>query len=172
MAKPLHQFGGWLRFFQIANIISLIIGGLAFILVLYVYFEASSSNQYIPDVETAAIIFGVIKMPVFFYLTIKVLGHLKVKSPSSPEDVSRFIRYALIFAIVSSAVEVMVYSNYDNSSNQIFESVKLVIQSIISAAIWLSYFKKSVRVKKFYGKNAGERFSYTAEAERLSEAAE
>ncbi len=155
MAKPLNQFGGWLRFLQVMSILGIVIGTIATVFVSYVIFEKYASGEFIQDELKASLLFILVEFPVSFYFVFKILMNLNKKSPESPDIISRYIRYNLIFIVLISIVELFVYISIGDASSSIYETLKSLIGTAVGASIWLSYFKQSIRVKEFYGKNAG-----------------
>lgn len=172
MAKPLNEFGGWLRFFQIANIIGIVIGFIMVLIFIAAFFLSLADGENFSNLDKATFIFIMIEIPVFMYFTVRILQYLKIKSPDTPGNISKMIQYILILTIITGVIEFAVYLSFHNASDQLFDTVKGTIQSLISATIWLTYFKKSVRVKQHYGRNTGELFVPSVSGNQVAERVE
>lgn len=153
MAKPLNEFGGWLKFFQIINVFLIILILLYF--VSTAYFAAGAFSSKIPFTKELklSIVFMFTLFPLLYFFTGKILRLLKVKSPEVPDDISRYIVYIIIVSVSAGIAEILFFHSGD-FSKFIFSIFKSVIQPLVINIIWLAYFRRSKRVKEFYGENA------------------
>jgi hypothetical protein len=153
MVKPLNEFGGWLKLFQIINVFSMILVTLYFLSTLYFAAGAFSSKNPLTNELKLSIAFMFTLFPALFYYTFKILKSLKIKSSHVPDEISGYIRYILIFSVIAGVVEITLFASPD-ISKLVYDLFRSLIQPIVINVIWLIYFRKSVRVKEFYGQNA------------------
>ncbi|MFH1692275.1 MAG: hypothetical protein ABIC68_06920, partial [Candidatus Omnitrophota bacterium] len=69
MAKPLDQFGGWLKFFYIIQWINLVLGGIAALLIALTIFTAENVTD---SVVALISFFNGLVLLVLFYKIIKI----------------------------------------------------------------------------------------------------
>jgi hypothetical protein len=67
-----------------------------------------------------------------------------------PDEISGYIRYILFLSVIAGVVEITLFASPD-ISKFIYNILKSLMQPIVINIIWLMYFRKSVRVKEFYG---------------------
>jgi uncharacterized membrane protein len=154
MVKPLNEFGGWLKICQLINVFSLILVMLYFLSALYYAAGAFSSKIPFTDELKLSTVFMVTLFPLLFYYTVKILKSLTIQSPHIPDEISGYIRNIMIFSVIAGIVEVTYLKSSPDMIQQAYDLFRSLIQPIIMNLIWLLYFRKSVRVKEFYGKNA------------------
>ena len=154
MVKPLNEFGGWLKFFQLINVFCLILVMLYSLSTLYYAAGAFSSKIPFTDELKLSAAFMFTLFPLLFYYTIKILKALRIQSPHIPDEISGYIRNIMIFSVIAGIVEVSYLKSSPDMTQQAYDLFRSLIQPIIMNLIWLLYFRKSVRVKEFYGKNA------------------
>ena len=153
MVKPLNEFGGWLKFFQIINIFSLILVTLYFLSTLYFTAGAFSLKNPLTNELKLSIAFMFTLFPALFYYTFKILKSLKTKSMHVPDEISGYIKYILLFSVIAGVVEITLFASPD-LLKLVYDLFRSLIQPIAINIIWLMYFRKSVRVKEFYGQNS------------------
>lgn len=153
MIKPLNEFGGWLKLFQIINIFSLILVTLYFLSTLYFTAGALSLKNPLTNELKLSIVFMFTLFPALFYYTVKILKSLKIKSPHVPDEISGYIRFILLVSVIAGVVEIILFSSQE-ISKLVYDIFRSLIQPVVMNIIWLVYFKKSVRVKEFYGQNS------------------
>lgn len=146
MEKPLHEFGGWLRFFQVTNIIGVIV--LLPMIVFLIIFSLAmfEIKQFI---SSSAV---VVDLLISFYLILRILKILKVINTDTPGKIMKYLVWFIIFTLIFMVIEIFValwvngggWTSADNSS------VRASIGSMFSCIIWISYFKNSKRVKQVY----------------------
>jgi len=154
MVKPLNEFGGWLRFFQYFNVFSLILVMLYFVSTLYYVAAAFSSKIPYTDELKLSTAFVFTLFPLLFYCAIKILRSLKTQSPHIPDEISGYIKYIMIFSVIAGIAEVSYLKSSPDMMRQAYDMFRSLIQPVVINLIWLVYFRKSVRVKEFYGRNA------------------
>jgi hypothetical protein len=153
MVKPLNEFGGWLKFFQIINVFSLILVTLYFLSTLYFAAGAFSSKNAFTSELKLSIAFMFTLFPALLFYTFKILKSLKIKESHVPDEISGYIRYILLFSVIAGVVEITLFAAPD-ISKLVYDLFRSLIQPIVINIIWLLYFRKSVRVKEFYGRNS------------------
>jgi len=136
-------FGGWLRFYQILNVLSIIVLIVALGFLLFLSFTESFSNQNLIDFA----MIGLESTPILL-LSIFTLKILNKKEGEVPGKVKSYLDYYLSATVV---IYVILYISF--SKGQITEKPTPLLGDIIYYFIWTSYFKKSKRVKVYYGKN-------------------
>jgi len=143
MDKYTH-FGGWLRFYQIINIISLVIFGLFFLAGI-----AFSFLGYYESGESTDMIAALVESIPGLFISIVAIKLLTVKSPQTPNKMVKMLGYYVTATIVIYAVLF-----YLHKTEQISEKPLSFWGSVIYYYIWSSYFKKSKRVNGYFGANA------------------
>lgn len=142
MKKPLNEFGGWLRFFWVINLLSLIFLCLSVIANFLSYMNSGSSTIYVSFIIT------LLTSSLAALLTWYILRFLKKQDPAIPIK-SMFLLIASVVVILPQLFfkeklpfNLITYSNLDLGFMNIF------------TLVWIRYFQKSKRVKAYYGKNA------------------
>lgn len=138
------SIGGWLRFFQVINILSVVMVGIVIMIVIGVGFLEGFETQ-----EAIDILFSLPELIPSVIFSVLILRVLSVQSEETPFKISAYLKYN-----VSIAVLVFVFLMVLFFSEIISERPESLLGSLIYYYIWTSYFKKSVRVKEFYGSNA------------------
>ena len=146
MAKPLNQFGGWLRFFQISNwiwVILNIFSGLGFVIM------ALSEGMFHP-IMSSLFLFSAT------YLTIQFLRIIKDQSKSTPTKVSTKLTWIISLAIIFGSCEIIMVLQGSNWTwtQEAHEALMPYFQAIVSLLIWIIYFSISKRVNAYYGENS------------------
>jgi len=142
MKKPLNEFGGWLRFFWVINLLSLIFLCLSVISNFLSYMNSGSSTIYVSFIVTQ------LTSSLAALLTWYILRFLKKQDPAIPIK-SMILLGASVVVILPQLFfkenlpfNLITYSNLDVGFMNIF------------TLVWIGYFQKSKRVKAYYGKNA------------------
>lgn len=164
MIIPLNKFGGWLRFFQIINVfivVRLTVGIFSFNYDnAILFYETGHYWQLLPY------LLSVILYCASFFLIFKILKNLGVKSNKSPDLIADYLKYYFITVIsIKVLISIIVAQSGYSMAEQIIKSV-LVLG--IYCAVWIRYFKKSERVRSFYGVNARQAFDVNVKAEHHS----
>ena len=149
MAKPLNEFGGWLRFFQITNII-----GTVFLIIVIALSILSTVSLLITAEykEVVGMIVMTIDITITVGFTIMILWNIKKKDESTPAKIRYYLLLILIFSLVFLVIEIPV-TNWicDRKLSFInFQYFQDAARSVIFCLIWMSYFKKSKRVSLYY----------------------
>jgi len=163
MIIPLNKFGGWLRFFQIINVfivVRLTVGIFSFNYHnAILFYETGHYWQLIPY------LLSVILYCASFFLIFKILKNLGVKSTKSPDLIADYLKYYFITVIsIKVLLFIVARSGYFMAEQVINTFIVLGIYS----AVWIRYFKKSERVRSFYGVNARQAFDVNVKAEHHS----
>jgi len=149
MAKPLNEFGGWFRFFQIINIIGVVLLGISVLLSTLAIASFFLQQNYKGAIE---LIIMILKIIVTMILALKILWILKIKDECIPVTIRRCLLWILIFSIIFLGVEISVvyWINGGKLLNEDYQSFRGSIQTVIFCLIWMSYFKISKRVSLYY----------------------
>ena len=139
-----QRIGGWLRCFQVLNYIGLILS-VVVVLALFAA-EALIGGMFEHMLDIVALLIEIAPPILFSYLIIKCLP---VASADTPEQIKKLLGYYLAVSLVIGFSLTMAHK-----SGYITDKPSPFIGDLIYYAIWASYFKKSKRVKEFYGANA------------------
>jgi uncharacterized protein DUF2569 len=144
VVRPLSEFGGWLRVFQISLWLNLIIASFSALGVLFI----QSKLKTTVGLWT---LFAHQFCIVVLYCVIAV--YLSKKNPKTPQN----IRKAFI-AIGSLGILTLVlygfflsFPDKSDSPPSVVASIQLFGPKIVWTMIWASYFSRSERVHQFYG---------------------
>lgn len=153
MAKPLNEFGGWINFVKILNLIILFFGivGIGFLIYLI-------AND-ISVLPVAAFI--IIDFIITIIIILKINKLLKVRSNIIPNKVIILFLWilgitsacVLVEWIMSSVFHVPLYINLNSKL-----AIKLIGKSLLPFLFCAAYFKQSKRVLAYYGANANLSF--------------
>ena len=147
MAKPLNEFGGWLRFFQVTCWLTVVV----FVVNVFLSVAAILKQFSLQRV----LVFSVLITGIAIILSLlwKVLRLLKVKSPEVPAQIIKKILLVTVFTVAFSLVDVLsglwLYQTSPSAS-----SLVGLVRPIVWYLIWSTYFRKSKRVQAHYGVNA------------------
>ena len=136
-------FGGWLRFFQIINILWVVLIGL----VITASLVFASLDYYEPH-EYSDVFAAAFELTPEFVISIVTLGALARKSPTTPAKIVQNMGY---YVWATLAVYFILY--YLFKSGAITDKPITFWGAVIYYYIWSSYFKRSKRVKSYYGAN-------------------
>ena len=103
MAKPLDQFGGWLKFFYIANWVNI---GIIAVSVPLLAFGMAVSKGTFDYGDLAITLIGSLIELIFL---INIVRIIKIKNPVTPSNIVRFLSFIVILTIVISFVEFFYY---------------------------------------------------------------
>ena len=146
MAKPLHEFGGWLRFFQFIMFANLLVMGIIALIAIVASMMASEPNAVF-YMASEALQFAV--LGYFMFAILKLLGG---RSRDIPERIIKMLQYYMLFSIGYLAIEVplTLWMNGGSWHSKDSQSVRSSLSTIFQYLIWKSYFTKSIRVKNVY----------------------
>ena len=152
MAKPLDQFGGWLKFFYVmqwASVISWTIFTLLFVLSIF------AADNFSEAIEFVIAIFDAI---IALILYIKIIKVMKKKETYTPNRIIKLMTWLVIFSAIFAACEGLLYylTLGIKGLTELAETGKGLFRILIWYTIWTNYFKRSKRVLAYYGKNAKE----------------
>jgi hypothetical protein len=139
-----QTIGGWLRFYQVINWISLIL----IILVLLMTASFMILNLYAENELFEAMITSIELIPdlVLTFMTLRIL---KIREKDIP---TRIVQYLSYYVGASLLMYGFVY--YLFKTGVVVEKPIGFWGTVIYFAIWNSYFKKSERVGVYYGGKA------------------
>lgn len=160
MSKPLNEFGGWLNFCGICVILSVIMLSIDIVEVIIVL-VVSAFTHLIINISRQDIVSGVIVVfvnGILVFIQVQIIKILKERAPIIPTQISKlFIVWLVVPIVIFGVVFLMHHFNMLPSS---FKIDKLKISNLLAVLIiplsWLAYFRKSKRVKAYYGANAFE----------------
>lgn len=150
MAKPLDQFGGWLKFFYIMQWVAIILQTIFTLLFAFSIFRTENTNKII---ELLIAFFGGL---VGVILYIGIVNVTREKSTYVPSRIIQLMRWVVIFTVVFAVCEGLLYYltlGTEGLSNLI-ETGRGLIRILIWYFIWTNYLKESKRVLAYYGQNA------------------
>jgi len=137
-------FGGWLRFFQVMNIISVVIVVLLLLLVaselLFDFLELGN------DIEMYTLFIEVLIVLSYSTATLKIL---KIQNQTIPQTLNKYLTVYFIASMLMFGINLLLYY-YD----YLEEKPESISSDIFYYLIWIFYFKKSKRVNEYYGANA------------------
>ncbi|MDM3871509.1 hypothetical protein QSV34_09085 [Porticoccus sp. W117] len=140
----LKSIGGWLRFFQVVNFIYAIAGVLVAALVVVTYFiDESVYGGLIGSIASLVELTPVI---VFSILILKVVNH---QEEGIPVKIKSYIGYYLLTSFLVAAGIASLYI-----MDLVPDKPASIFGDLIYYLIWSSYFKRSKRVRSFYGATA------------------
>jgi hypothetical protein len=145
MEKPFNEFGGWLRFFWITNLLIFITTSLVFIMNCLSYALR----------ENVVLCAGFIMLQLGFFLdavfAFKILQYLKERNPANPNKILLLLFASMLISLPGLCfIESMPFEIIKPSSNSIIS----ITQQGMYLLVWSMYFRESKRVKTFYGENA------------------
>jgi len=151
MAKPLNEFGGWLKAFYIYQWFC--------VLILAMYVLSLALQLFGPQIESSVLL-NMIKLLHSFievHFILKIIKVIKIKEPNTPNSIILYMKWIVIFAFIFGiGTGILIYSASARVGLTVFsELAKTALMIIIFYLIWASYFRKSKRVCAYYGKNAG-----------------
>lgn len=149
MAKPLHRFGGWLKFFNLSLWFAAIFMTGTTILLTVSIFKSESVFEF------SAYLISIFDGVVSIVLNILILKIMKKKSIDTPSKMVKLMAYLVGFSALFVICLIMLYSLVlkMDAAAPVAEEGKGIFSVIIWFLIWSSYFKKSKRVFSYYSKN-------------------
>ena len=137
-------FGGWLRFYQVLNILSIAMAALAFGLVIV--FTAMGEYQPHEYVDTFS---AFVEFLPELIISIIVVKMIKKREPEVPTKLVEYLGY---YVAITFCVYIVMYILHQKEV--LLEKPTSFWGSVIFYLIWKSYFAKSKRVSVYYGANA------------------
>ena len=143
MSKPLNEFGGWLRAFQIFTIIGICIQlGLMAGRVFYVGGQGAAAPW------TLSTFVGMGWRLAVIVVALLILLKIRRAMPEVPTQVAKLIiasaAIRIVGSLVAAAIEQLPVRGLSSTLSN----------SVIIPGIWVGYFISSKRVLTFYGANA------------------
>ena len=139
MEKPFNEFGGWLRFFWVTTMLTLIFYVIAFIGNFAPYLKENSAiniNFIVTQLEfTLCAVFA-----------LYVFKYLKKQDPTSPKKIVSLLLASALVTLPGLIFRV-IFPNNSQSTSSLNTNYFLIMA-------WTLYFKESKRVKIYYGENA------------------
>ena len=150
MAKPLDQFGGWLKFFYVMQWVSVVAWGIFTLLFVLSILGAENFHE---TIEFSIAFFDAL---ITLILCIKIVRAIKRKDTYIPNRMIQLMTWLVIFTALFAVCEGLFYYatlGVEGLSN-LAETGKGLFRVLIWYVIWTDYFKKSKRVLAYYGQNA------------------
>ncbi|MDR1131016.1 MAG: zinc-ribbon domain-containing protein [Oscillospiraceae bacterium] len=144
---PYHHLGGWLAFIAYAQLVMVVLLAVSFVIV---FFELFTFLSYLGGVLGAWVFLVALIMLAGFalcaFIGIKFFLMIKNKNP-------RFLRFFELLTIVSVSISVVgiVLTGFQNYLLDLTESIRDIFSVVIGFFIWTTYFRKSVRVRTYFG---------------------
>ncbi|GMT48766.1 MAG: hypothetical protein IEMM0008_0305 [bacterium] len=141
MVRPIDDFGGWLRFFQIDN----------WLVILALIFDIVDLSMGLKDLGTVKAVIRdsltIIEFTAYIYMTYKMLNVIQLKSADIPNIISKLLLTLLILSASFLVIKMFV------TSEMPMTSVKIMGGEVFYFIAWANYFERSKRVKAYYGAN-------------------
>lgn len=142
--ERLVSFGGWLRFYQVINIISVVFIGIVILaIVAFGFMEAYDDNEF------SEAIIGIFEFLPDLIFSIAIIRILTTQNQGIPGKIVKYLGYYLAASLLAYAVFYYLFK-----IEVVTEKPVSFFGSVFYYFIWSSYFKKSKRVKAYYGENA------------------
>ena len=158
MSKPFNEFGGWLIFCRICVILSfvLIIKDVVLVLIALV----ANPFMHITDIsrqDTVSAVIGVFFDVILVFIQVQMIKIFKTRAPIIPTQISKlFIVWLVVVIAIFGVSFVTDHFNMLPSSLEIDKLKISTFAGLIIPLSWLAYFRRSKRVKAYYGANAFE----------------
>ncbi len=145
MPRPLNEFAGWLRFFQILIMLNLLFS---------VFTGVMLFESLFVDQEKLLTIGELAQFGFVVYMLYMILKIIQNPSPEVPEQIKQYLFNIFIVAglhfVYFTVVSLMVYGHEWSQINTV--SFAAAVQTMLWTAIWRTYFERSKRVNAFYSK--------------------
>lgn len=146
MPRPLNEFAGWLRFFQILIMLNLMLS----VFTGVTLFESLFSDQELLLTMGELAQFGFVVF--MLYRILKIIQH---PSPEVPKNIKQYLFNIFVVAglhfVYYTAVTLFVYGQEWSQINTV--SFAAAVQTMLWTAVWRTYFERSKRVNAYYNKN-------------------
>jgi hypothetical protein len=149
MARPLNEFGGWLKFFYITMWIGLVALPIYMLLLLPGLFGGARGAVYWLVI--------LIDDAICVFLGYKIIRAIKKREADTPNRLIRLLAFVLLVGVIFAVPEIY-FGRIVRGMEGVWEVVKAVIKVIIWFFVWTTYFRKSKRILAYYGKNADNIF--------------
>jgi len=136
--------GGWLRFYQITNYLSLILGTILVICMPIGLFLID--DLFEKELDVVALLLEISPSILFSFLIIKVI---KIRETHIPAKIKKYIGGYVFMSLLITLVLRYLYSLELITD----KPTPTFLGDIIYYAIWVSYFKRSKRVAEYYRQN-------------------
>ncbi|MBN2280993.1 MAG: hypothetical protein JXQ65_10465 [Candidatus Marinimicrobia bacterium] len=143
MGRPLNEFAGWLRFFQIVVLVNLMMNILTGVTLVESLFQ---------EPDKILTLGSLVQFGFVMFLLYKILKLLPIPLTKTPEKIKEYLFYMFILAIVHfvffTSVTLLVFQRKWSLENNLafFSAFNLMVWS----AFWRTYFERSKRVRAYY----------------------
>jgi len=139
------SIGGWLRFFQVCNVLAIVIFGILLLTIVALGLSEGFTSE-----DTLSLLVSFVEVIPAFVFSILILKIIKDRDEETPFRISGYVKYNTVIALVIFIASMALF--YLDVTP---ERPQSLLGTLIYYYIWTSYFKKSVRVKEYYGSSAG-----------------
>ncbi|WP_028862429.1 DUF2569 family protein [Psychromonas aquimarina] len=136
--------GGWLRFLKIICITKVVVVAIATVLSVIFYFAGKELFDTPADFIAAL----AESLPILIF-SVLILKFIHIRNEAIPTKI-----YVIIFSYMATSAVIYFISLYLFNSGYLTEEPTRLIGDVIYTLVWTAYFKKSKRVKSYYGANA------------------
>lgn len=148
MAKPLNQFGGWLRFFQVVNILGLVVMPIAVIISLVAGVAMLGLGDPFGFLYFGI---GIVDLSVYFALTIMILIQLSKRESTVPAKIQKLLTIQVAVSIVLGLSMIPISDFSPNIGTETaLEIFRDIGRAISFYVVWNMYFGKSERVQAVF----------------------
>jgi len=142
---PYHKLGGWLGFIAYAQPIAVVIMALVVAANFFISFYTLNNLgalSYVGGVFWFANIIQLIGLGVVSYFCLKFSSMIRHKDP-------KFLRFYEQAMLIQAGIYValMIFSSFQS----VGEHMASIVQAVILFFIWTTYYRKSVRVRTYFG---------------------
>lgn len=140
------SMGGWLKCFQVINVLSLVLTTLLFFAGLFLTVMEGLDQE---GAEAILVDFvGSLPIVVFCVLILRILSN---RSEEVPRRVSRYLNFKFLTTIgVFWLLSVFYYSDIEQPMEVVLGRSIGLLLTMMYCWIWMFYFKRSKRVKEYY----------------------
>jgi hypothetical protein len=156
VSKPLNEFGGWLSFCRFCVILSFILIIIDLVLVFIALVAIAFTHPTnISSQDTVSAVVGVFEVGIVVFIQVQMIKILKTRAPIIPTQISKLFIVWLVVIIAGFGVFFVMYHFNMLPSSFAIDKFKIsTLAGLIGPLSWLAYFRRSKRVKAYYGANA------------------
>jgi len=143
MVKPLDEFGGWLRFFQIICYLNIIFSITVMLMSLEMLLQ---EGQFINHLLALA------QLSLITFFLIRIVRIVTLRNPQTAALISDYLYRMFLVAVgyfLLNTLITMIKNNWTWSLENT-QALAAALQTMLWCAIWRTYFARSRRVKAYY----------------------
>jgi hypothetical protein len=138
---PYHKLGGWLGFVAYAQLVSI---GLLAIAFLITFFSMMQFARYLDGLMIFVLLIELGGFILISAICVKFFIMIRSKNP-------RFLRFYELLMIVLGSIGVVVAVLSGATGFGVAEPIRSILSGVIGFFVWTAYFRKSVRVRTYFG---------------------